>query len=172
MKKSNTILPLMAIIVFCFFGFSQNTVEKNEGKDLITEIGTQTNIIGLQMFNTTQTTMMNGANNIYIEQIGTSNTVDVKTNTNSGNIEVIQSGTQNTIRMNVAGLVVSDQIKQSGSDHFFSQYANTPSLIMQRQINQNGYNQSLTIHGNNSISEKIRLNMNGSLNNVIIRNFK
>ncbi len=164
-------MSLIAILIFCSSVFSQNTVETKENKDLIEEIGPQTNVFGFQMYNAAQNTPISGINTVYIEQIGVHNLVDIKLNTNRSNAEIVQKGAENTVRMNVVALEVLDRVEQSGSNHFFSEYANTPSLLMQREINQNGYNQSLTIHGNNSISEKIRLNMSGSLNSVIIRNF-
>lgn len=169
MKKLKSIVILLFITSsICF---AQNTVEKIQPQDLVTEIGLE-NIASTLNVNPVQIQKtLSNSNNIYINQIGSNNTIKVKTATQHSAIDLAQEGNNNILKLNFSAMSATETIRQQGENHFISAYGNTPSLNLERTINQEGYGQNLTIHGNNSLSEKMQLNMKGSASTIIIRNF-
>lgn len=151
--------------------FAQNTVEEVRSSDIIKEFG---------LFNTVQNASINptqisnisyDSNSIYIDQIGSNNTISLKSFTESSTIDLTQNGNNNVVKLNFTALSAVENFHQLGDNHYLAAYGNTPSLNLQRTVNQTGSGQRLTIHGNNSISEKMQLNMKGATSTIIIRNF-
>ncbi len=151
--------------------FAQNAVEETNPLDLIKVIGPQ-NIVPNFSINPTQiSSITSHSNNIYIDQIGSNNTIRINAVTQRSNIDLIQNGNSNTVRLNFSALSAAETIQQQGDNHHLAAFGNTPSLNLQRTVNQEGYGQKLIIHGSNSLSEKIQLNMKGAASTIIIRNF-
>lgn len=151
--------------------YAQNTVEETRSSDVVKEIG-YLNMAQNQNVNPTQIIRnSNQLNNIYITQIGSNNSSSIRSTTTSSTIDLRQHGNNNTAKLNFTALSATETFHQSGDNNFLATYGNTPSLNLERTINQSGYGQRLTIHGNNSISEKMKLNMNGATSTIIIRNF-
>ena len=151
--------------------FAQNTVEEVRSSDIIKEFG---------LFNTVQNASINpiqistisyDSNSIYIDQIGSNNIISLKSFTESSTIDLTQNGNNNMVKLNFTALSAVENFHQLGDNHYLAAYGNTPSLNLQRTVNQTGSGQRLTIHGNNSISEKMQLNMKGATSTIIIRNF-
>lgn len=151
--------------------FSQNAVEEVQPLEFIKEIGSQ-NIIPNFRINPVQIgNITSHSNNIYIDQIGYNNSISVNSVTNSSNIDLIQNGNDNKVRLSFSALSASETIHQQGDGHYLAAFGNTPTLNLQRTVKQTGYGQNLTIHGSNSLSEKMQLNMKGTSSTIIIRNF-
>jgi len=168
MKQLKFIITFLCMVVLLNpEAFSQNTVDNRQNSDLIEQLGPQNYIFNFQVAQVP----LNGTNSIYVEQIGSQNQLEVRSRTDTGNINLIQNGSNNITRIDVTTLSISDNIQQFGGNHFFAEYTNTPNLNMQRTINQTGNGQNLMIHGNNSLSDKMRLSMAGNSNTIIIRNF-
>lgn len=151
--------------------FAQNTVEEVRSSDIIKEFGLF-NAVQNASINPTQISNISyDANSIYIDQIGSNNIISLKSFTESSTIDLTQNGNNNVVKLNFTALSAVENFYQLGDNHYLAAYGNTPSLNLQRTVNQNGSGQRLTIHGNNSISEKMQLNMKGATSTIIIRNF-
>ncbi|WP_273566190.1 hypothetical protein [Maribacter halichondriae] len=170
MKKKTTLLQFLAICLVSTLAYAQNTVEETRPSDLIETIGPENELLR-SFVNPLQANTSLNTNNIFIEQIGSGNLTQVNTNTSTSDIKAMQYGNGNSIRTTVAVLGMMETIRQQGDNHHFAEFANTPSLEIQRQIDQIGNGQNLTIHGNNSISDNMRLTMEGSAKTIVIRNF-
>ncbi len=169
--KKPTFLYLVIICLLFEMGYAQNKVSETQPKNLIEKIGPE-NVLHNFLVNPLQAgTSLGNSNNIFIEQIGSGNLTQVNTNTSTSDINAIQNGNGNSIRTTVAALGIIETIRQQGDNHHFAEFANTPSLEIQRQVDQIGNGQNLTIHGNNSISDHMRLTMEGSTKTIVIRNF-
>jgi len=171
MKKKTTFLQLILVCLVSTIGHAQNTVEKTRPSDLIETIGPENELLRSFVNPLQANTTLNNTNNIFIEQIGSGNLTQVNTNTSKSDIKAMQYGNANSIRTTVAALGIIETIRQQGDNHHFAEFANTPALEINRQIDQIGNGQNLTIHGNNSISDNMRLTMEGSAKTIVIRNF-
>lgn len=169
MRKIKTFVVLAVLTIS--IGFGQRTVEKTRPQELVEEIGLQ-NLTPSFSVNPAQIEKIpNHTNSIYISQVGTNNSLKVKTLTQSSAIDMVQEGNNNTLRLNFSAMTATETIRQLGDNHYLAVFGKSPSLNLERTINQNGYGQNLTVHGSNSLSEKIQLNMRGSSSTIIIRNF-
>ena len=166
--KTFTILIVFTMSSTCL---AQNTVEETRPLDHIKEIGIK-NMLPNFSINPAQTgTIVSHSNNIYIDQVGSNNSIRVSTSTESSSIDLVQNGKNNIMRLGFSALTAADVVHQHGDNHYLAAFGKSPSLNLQRTINQSGYGQNLTIHGSNSLSEKMQLNMKGSASTIIIRNF-
>lgn len=165
--KSFIILAVLTPLIH----FSQNTVEEVKPQDLIQEFGLETIAPNFEINPVQIDGIANRTNTIYIEQIGANNNIQVKTATESSVLDIVQNGNNNALRLNFSAMTATETILQRGNNHYLAAFGKAPSLNLERTIEQNGNGQSLTIHGSNSISEKMQLNMKGSASTIIIRNF-
>jgi len=172
MNQSKFYLILIAIFAIKGNILAQNTVEKKEAQDQVLEIGPQNIFLAKNVdYNPKENIVQLNTNNIFITQVGADNLINATTRTKKSDIELQQNGSDNVIRINITALNTIENIKQNGSNNYFAEFANTPNLNLERKIEQNGNSQNLVIHGNNSISDKIQLNMQGNSKTVVIRNF-
>ncbi|MEM7187381.1 MAG: hypothetical protein AAF466_12045, partial [Bacteroidota bacterium] len=74
--------------------------------------------------------------------------------------------------LNVTAGVIDETVFQNGLNNRFVDLSTSGTLIHRAAVIQNGRNQNLIWYGNNSISENLFVNMRGSNQTVIIRNFK
>jgi hypothetical protein len=164
---------LMVLFIFTMSStcLAQNVVEESRPLNLIKEIGIENmqsnfSINPVQMGN-----ILSHTNNIYINQVGSNNIITVNTVIESSSIDLVQNGKNNIMRLSFSAKTAADIIHQQGDNHYLAAFGKAPSLNLQRTVNQSGYGQNLTIHGSNSLSEKMQLNMKGSASTIIIRNF-
>ncbi len=152
-------------------GLAQNAVDNTQSDDLINFLGTE-NSVRYKLINPNQisTPIVNNGS-IFIEQIGANNHTNSNTRTISSAINLVQHGNLNSIRVDINAMSVIQNVYQHGDGHRLAEYSSTPSLNLKQTFDQNGYGQNLTIHGNNSLSEKMRLTMDGNARTIIIRNF-
>ncbi len=107
---------------------------------------------------------------VFIEQIGDGNRITAKANTNNISFNFLQKGDDNNIYLNVKAEAVKETVVQNGNRHSFIDFSNSSS-IHNLQLIQNGNGQRLMLHGENSISEKMKINMTGESQSLVIRNF-
>jgi len=169
-------MKIVRIYTILFFsivptiGFAQN-LEEEEPQVLLNAISPQnftstSSINPVQMANSNST-----SNSVYINQIGYNNSTSINTITKNSYIDLIQNGTNNRAILNFSALSATEIIQQNGDSNYLAAYGSTPSLNLKRTINQEGYGQNLIIHGGNSLSAKMKMNMKGSSSTIIIRNF-
>ncbi|WGD33870.1 hypothetical protein [Olleya sp. YS] len=110
-------------------------------------------------------------NAIFIAQIGDSNNLISNTTSTESNITVIQNGDENLTVLDINSTTLKETVIQNGDNNTFLDYSPFRSNLRNATINQTGNNQNLTMFGSNSLSEKIKISMQGQDQSIIIRNF-
>jgi len=110
-------------------------------------------------------------NTVFISQVGNNNTISSVFNSSNTDISLVQLGDNNGIFSNIKALSIEQDVVQNGNNNTFtsSNYYRTNEHNV--QVLQNGNNQNLTYFGQNSISEKLKVSMQGEGQSVIVRNF-
>lgn len=110
--------------------------------------------------------------NIYIEQIGINNAINTFIDAEESAVSYQQYGDSNEIDLDVVVKKLEEQIVQFGDDNYIFERVYNPSLSSQLQVQQAGDNLTLEKYGVNSLSERMRISMQGNGRTLIIRNFK
>ena len=171
MKIKVTIILTLLLCLSHTLGYTQNAVEEVRSRDVIERLGPENTIFRTLTKPLQAYSHFASTTSIYIEQIGSSNQASFFSKTESSDINLIQNGNGNSVRTAITALSRVESIHQQGDNHFLTEFANTPFLNLERTIKQNGNSQNLIIHGSNSLSEKMRVAMEGNTNTIIIRNF-
>ena len=108
---------------------------------------------------------------VFINQIGSNNDAQIKVSANSSFVNALQNGFSNLMLIDVTAFDITQNITQNGESNSFYNFSNNPSAIQNMEILQNGINQDITIFGSNSLSENIKITMQGSDRSLIVRNF-
>lgn len=108
---------------------------------------------------------------VFITQIGNGNNTNIANQSQISDIKLNQIGNSNEIDLNLKAEVINYSVTQLGNNNLLLEY-NTFSgkQLLERTVQQNGNNQNLVIHGNNSIVDKMKITMNKDSRSLIIRN--
>lgn len=155
--------------LFCFSAFSQSTnvassLDSNEAIWLLEQSSSndvQNGSRGVTV----------SSNDVFVQQIGLDNYISFVSSAKSSDVRLLQEGNQNGIYLSVDAERYLALIRQTGNHNNHFEFAKTSHLNLESAILQNGQNNNLIIHGRNSLSEKIKVNMSGNDQTVIIRNF-
>ncbi len=174
MKKFNYIFLLLALFLGSLTAsIAQTTTAGNIDALRFQDADTQLNILSNQNSAIYNKTMQSSAqqNTVFISQIGDNNTISSVVNSSNTDISLVQLGDNNGIFSSIKALSLEQNIVQNGNNNTFtsSNYYMTKEYDV--QVSQNGNNQNLTLFGQNSISEKLKVNMQGEGQTVIVRNF-
>lgn len=110
-------------------------------------------------------------NNVFITQIGDDNEVHSETFSNGRNIYYVQIGDYNIVDLNVRSENINESIFQRGNNNVVFDINGFKNEIHSIDVRQNGDNQNLTLFGSNSISEKLKVFMEGQNQTIVIRSF-
>ncbi|RAJ13249.1 hypothetical protein [Olleya aquimaris] len=119
----------------------------------------------------TSTTVSTTDNAIYIAQIGDNNNLISTTTSRESTVTVLQNGDDNLTVLDINSTTLKETVIQNGDNNTFLDYSPFKSNLRNATINQTGNNQNLTMFGSNSLSEKIKISMQGQDQSIIIRNF-
>lgn len=110
-------------------------------------------------------------NNVFINQIGSSNNAIVDAKSNSSDLSITQNGSDNDIYYQVSAKTIQATILQNGDNNsiFHSNPFNIDSH--KSEVLQIGDNQNVEWFGGNSVSERMKVKMQGENQSVIIRSF-
>ena len=111
-------------------------------------------------------------NAVYIQQVGNNNNVISNTRSSQSNINLFQRGNNNEVGINVTAGIIDENVIQNGNNNSFFDFSPNTTMFHRAAVYQSGTNQNLLWYGNNSISEKLMVRMNGNNQTVIIRNIK
>lgn len=112
------------------------------------------------------------ANSIYIQQIGNLNSTVANTRSLSSDINLLQRGNNNDIHMTVKAASIETTIFQSGYNNQVLDISPTGVRSQRGLIVQRGTNQRLAWIGDNSISQRMVVRMQGRNQSIIIRSVK
>lgn len=113
----------------------------------------------------------NSSNFVNIKQVGSFNQVRARTSSEISEIDLIQNGDYNHIDLNINAFRINEKIIQNGNLNILTDINTFGSNFHEAEVIQNGNNQSITRYGSNSISEKMKVNMQGNDKILVIRNF-
>ncbi|NCT16974.1 MAG: hypothetical protein COZ75_05285 [Flavobacteriaceae bacterium CG_4_8_14_3_um_filter_34_10] len=108
---------------------------------------------------------------IFIEQIGTGNTLVANTRSKINDFTFSQNGESNNIYLDINATTISQSITQIGNKNQFLNITTNLFGLHNAEVVQNGNNQDITLYGNNNLSNKIKIYMQGNDKSVIVRNF-
>jgi len=110
-------------------------------------------------------------NTIFIEQIGDDNFVKTKTKSKVSEINLYQNGNQNSIYLDLTAKTIEETVLQEGNNNYFLDFSSYGVDFHSAEVVQQGNNHNITWFGGNSISEKIKIKMEGDNKTIIVRNF-
>ncbi len=108
---------------------------------------------------------------IYISQVGAYNTNQTSVSSPDYRINYTQSGYENEILIVDGAFGNSLKINQYGLRNTVSKFNLNTFAIINTSVIQQGENQDLTIFGENSISQAMKIRMTGENQSLTIRNF-
>lgn len=113
----------------------------------------------------------NSSDLAYVYQIGANNVGLVRITAENSELNLLQHGNANHAKIELSGKSLVHQTLQHGNGNLFIEYGNMPHLDLRREIVQDGNNQNLIIYGSNSLTQNLKLNVQGDSETITIRNF-
>jgi hypothetical protein len=148
------------------------TFEATDNTDAISSFDTQSSQENFLLNQTdTATSLASTENSVFIAQIGDNNDIVSITKSFESDISIVQNGNQNVTVLDLNSTKLAETVIQKGDNNTFLDYSPFKSDVRNATINQTGNNQNLTMFGSNSLSEKIKISMQGQDQSIIIRNF-
>jgi hypothetical protein len=108
---------------------------------------------------------------VFINQIGSNNDAEIRVNAPTSFINVLQNGFSNEMLIDITASDITQNITQNGESNRYYNFSNNPTAVQNMEVLQNGINQDITVFGSNSLSENIKINMQGNDRSIIVRNF-
>lgn len=169
MKTFNIVLT-----VFAFFSIINVASAQTFKGDAITGIENLQNKTSLFNIVASQNIPSVGVSkNIRVQQIGNHNSSYSLTRSTSSDIQVAQLGNRNDVNLAISANRISEDVLQVGNNHSFTDFSPNTTNLHSANVLQYGANQNLIlIGGQNSISDKMLVTMQGKNQTVIIRNLK
>ncbi len=125
----------------------------------------------LQVQNANLETLAQASNKVFVNQIGSFNEVAVNATSAVSDISLIQNGNSNDINLQVDATNIRQSVIQEGDNHSFIDVSPFTSKLHDLEILQRGRNQGLVFFGENSISQKLKVTMQGQGQTITLRNF-
>ena len=158
MKKIKKIVALFILLIGSIFAYSQ---EKLQTETAILK----PNFIDYKL---TATISQNQINSIIITQIGNQNINQNNIIANQSNIQVYQNGHFNSTDIYKVETEVDEFIYQNGNRNTIHEMSIGNYNTIENQYIQNGDNNRITSFGSNSISENLKIQINGNNASVIV----
>lgn len=174
MEKTTKLYYLLLFLLIFNGVYSQTYTEGTSSSGVVNLQGDATQLSFLSTQVAAQKAIPNTSvnNTIYIQQIGEENNVVANTSSFRSNINVLQRGTNNDVTLDISSGIIEENIFQRGTNNRFIDVSSKGTLLHSTAVFQNGRNQNLIMVGNNSISDKMIVNMKGKNQTVLIRNLK
>ena len=152
-------IPLLVVLLLSFMPFTF-------GQEL-------ERIEQFQMLSSTENFQIQSpnANGLFIEQIGNNNSIRSVVDADESLLNYLQLGNNNHINVHANVRLLEENIIQQGNNNRFLDAVYNPSGINQMQLQQHGNGLILEKTGTNSLSEKMKIRMEGNNRTLIIRNF-
>lgn len=113
------------------------------------------------------------SNAVFIKQIGNYNNIVSSISSEKSNVNLFQIGNLNDINYTISAKNINDCVLQYGNNNSFHiSSSNQNNVFHQIKVLQRGNNQNLAWYGDNLISEKLKITMQGFNNSLIIKNSK
>jgi hypothetical protein len=122
--------------------------------------------------NSTPPQTNSASNQVFVRQIGNYNTFEAELRSTYSNVSAFQFGNNNEAYLDLEAVGIDEQILQRGFNNVFYDIGSSAQLFHSGRVTQNGSNQQLYVLGSNSMSDRMKVNMRGNNQTVIIRNVK
>ena len=109
-------------------------------------------------------------NSVFIRQIGNNNDIVSNSQAITKNINLYQYGDENKIDLKIKAKKIDETVIQRGFSNSFLDLNLNGNFSHKTTAIQIGKNQNLILAGNNSISQKMTVNMKGKGQTILIRN--
>jgi hypothetical protein len=167
-------LQRLAVVIFVFCGVfanAQTYKTTNSNVEGFQDKTSERDFLSSQKTASLFTKAAPSDNNVFINQIGSGNNAVIDTKSNSSNLGITQNGSDNDIYYQVSAATIEGTILQNGDNN--SIFHSNPFDLerQQAQILQNGNNQNIEWFGGNSVSERMKIKMQGENQSIIIRSF-
>lgn len=168
--------------IFLFFTFFSFTIPvcaqsvKEENPLLITDQDkfitlSQNGILPEMNTVTDNSTLQNGANTVFIQQIGFDNKVVSNIVTESSDIKILQNGDHNDIKIDESAREIEKNIIQSGANNSVIDFSFNPDISTKLELIQDGDNLIFERFGSNELSKSLKFKMSGESKTIIVRSF-
>ncbi|WP_410485566.1 hypothetical protein [Spongiivirga sp. MCCC 1A20706] len=155
---------LLSFLVITTMMSGQNAEKRPDAGVFLPQVGLN---IGQFSADTTPT-----QNVVFIEQAGIANFTQINSSGLNA-ISVLQEGDNNFVSIDTGNVSLVESIVQRGSNNSITaSYGTYNSAPVNSQIMQEGVGLSVLRIGTNSITENLKINMEGSGREVIIRSYK
>lgn len=112
-------------------------------------------------------------NNLYIEQVGSNNTVHSSISSPDAIVNLGQGGNDNNIDLQLESEIIRYNVEQTGNNNYLRDHTYAPSEpIIKLNLQQNGNENQVLKYGTNSITNNLEFNVIGDSKTLIIRSFQ
>jgi hypothetical protein len=171
----NKTIFIRTLVFFLFFSFSIAYAQmvKEESQIVTTD---QDKFIALSQGNdisskTGNPSLSDGVNTVFIQQMGTGNTVLSNSIAASSNIKIIQKGDQNLVEINEFSRRIEKSIMQTGNNNAVIDFSFNPDVSTNLELIQEGNNHIFERFGSNELSKNLKFKMSGNARTIIVRSF-
>ncbi|WP_435579594.1 hypothetical protein [Gilvibacter sp.] len=110
------------------------------------------------------------SNTVFIDQIGENNNVRIDNSALQSNFAITQIGQDNIVNLQLRADLINQQVVQRGTNHLVNDFS-LNSRVHNLTIVQEGESQNFVFHGGNSITEDMKVSMQGQNQSIIVRSF-
>jgi len=118
-----------------------------------------------------QSTIREGLNSVFIQQVGTNNTVLSNTIAESSDIKIFQNGDENIVEINESAKEIEKLITQNGNNNLIIDFSLNPDISTNLELLQEGSNLIFERYGSNELSKNLKFKMTGEARTIIVRSF-
>ncbi len=174
MNNNNIIVRVVVILIFSTtFSYAQDL--DKEDPVLITD---QDKFITLSQVNDIQlqdtkdiVSISQGVNAVFIQQIGTNNSVSSNIVAESSDIRIVQNGNENKVEIEETAKEIEKLITQTGTNNSVIDFSFNSNLSTTLELIQEGDNLIFERFGTNELSKSLKFKMTGDAKTIIVRSF-
>ncbi len=169
----NTILnTLVFILLSTVVAFAQGSEESEisiTDQDKFIALSQVDNILSQSSRN--QSSLSEGVNSIFIQQVGANNVVLSNIIAESSDIKIFQNGDQNIVEIEESAREIEKVITQNGNNNSVIDFSFNSEISTNLQLIQEGDNLIFERFGSNELSKNLKFKMSGDAKTIIVRSF-
>lgn len=108
---------------------------------------------------------------IFIRQVGSENNIYTRLNAEKSNAQFLQNGYKNDLFLNIDAKTFQGKVNQVGDFNRISDNVYAPYDKIELNLTQRGDGHEFQRFGSNSIGNKLKFEMTGNSQTIIVRNF-
>ncbi|SHJ21379.1 hypothetical protein [Aquimarina spongiae] len=164
---------LLTFVAFLCLGTSLTFAQEAEEEEVL--VTDQDKFITLSQINAitpqASSSVANGTNAVFIQQIGTDNVVLANIAAESSDIKIFQQGNENSVAIEETAREIEKQITQLGNNNSVVDFSFNPDTATNLELVQDGNNLIFERFGTNELSKNLKFRMTGDARTIVIRSF-